>query len=407
MREDEPLEGWLFLAKVRAERELIPYQQRAGGAALGQLAQALAAQPEGKVNYANLSGTLGTYDRVALSEAETAEAQRLFLEAWERGGPGMRYVSDGLLENIALALQPASVPFWRQLLDLSRPRDRTVTSRRTRALAALALLAIVRDDAAAYEAFTEALAHPHEQVRALAAFYLARAYAIPRRTLPEQVEATLLGLATSDRAFAPRFQARAALRSLGRPVPHDDPESAYFLKVLLRGTGVTRTIAVLPHTTLAQLHHAIQAAFDWDADHLYSFYMSADRDDRRYEIRCPELGDDWDFNISSITIVDEGGEETIVLQPPDSGPVADEAPDEEGAGAELCTTTAELGALGLVPKHKFIYFFDYGDSHEFIVTVVGIERRTDDGDYPRVIEARGKAPRQYYSYDDEDDEDET
>jgi hypothetical protein len=144
-------------------------------------------------------------------------------------------------------------------------------------LAALALLAIERDDTGAYAALADALSHPHEQVRALAAFYLAEAYAVPERELPPSVEELLAGLATSDRAFAPRFQARRTLRTLARSVPHDDPE--------------------------------------------------------------------------------------------------------------------------------LIYFFDYGDSHEFVVTVLGIETRADDGDYPRAIEAQGKAPRQYRSWDgDEDDE---
>lgn len=388
MREDEPLEGWLLHAKLRAERGATPYQQRAGGAALDQLAQALTTQPEGKLNYSRLPGSLGPYDRVALSEAETAEAQQLYLQVWERGGAGSSHVAAGLLQGIALALQPASVPFWRQLLDLSRPRDQTATRRRTLALAAMALLAIVRDEAAAYQAITEALAHSHEQVRALAAFYLARAYAIPGRTLPEQVEAALVGQATGDSAFAPRFQARAALRTLGRPVPHDDPELVYFLKVQLRGDRATRTITVLPHNTLAHLHHAIQAAFAWDADHLYSFFMSGDRDERHYAIHCRELDPDGGFSFWPALFPGAQDVAAQLVEP-------------------LDTRSAQVGALGLVPQHQFIYFFDYGDSHQFLVTVLGIETRADDGTYPRLIEAKGKAPRQYHAYEDEDDEDET
>lgn len=407
MRHDEPLEGWLFQAKLRAEREPSPYQRRAGGEALDRLAQALAAQPEGKVNYDKIrGGTISVYATHWFSADEAADAQALYLQVWERGGAGSSHIAEGLLQSIALALQPASVPFWRQLLDLSRPRDQSTTRRRTMALAGLALLAIERDTAEAYAALADALSHPHEQVRALAAFYLAEAYAVPERELPPPVAELLVRLATSDRAFASRFQARAALRTLGRPVPHDDPELIYFLKVQLRGDRATRTLAVLPEHTLSDLHYAIQRAFDWDSDHLYSFYLNG-RDDRLYEIRCPELDPGWDFGVSLMTIVDGRGKEATLELPPADEATAEDEEEEEDEDEALYTTNVQLGALGLVPKHQFIYFFDYGDSHEFVVTVLGIETRADDGDYPRVIEAKGKAPRQYHSWDEDDGDDES
>lgn len=60
-------------------------------------------------------------------------------------------------------------------------------------------------------------------------------------------------------------------------------------------------------------------------------------------------------------------------------------------------------------KHTFLYSFDFGDSHEFDVKVLGMAPR-DAGDYPRLVEARGEAPRQYHGWDDdeelEDDDDE-
>ena len=63
--------------------------------------------------------------------------------------------------------------------------------------------------------------------------------------------------------------------------------------------------------------------------------------------------------------------------------------------------------LGLPLKHKFMYYFDYGDSHQFEIEVVGIEPQAAPGDYPRVIESHGAAPQQYpYAEEDEwDDED--
>lgn len=373
MRSDEPLEGWLFYVRMLDEGESIPRRPGEARKALDLLAATIAAVPEGPVNYNRVRGRVpSVYTNYWLTPDETLDAQRLFFQVWERGGTGSSHVVDGLLQAIALATQPVSIPFWRQLLDLIRPREKAVTERRVMALAALALLAVARNNDEAYAALAEALDHPHEQVRALGAFYLGRAYLESERPLPAPVEATLTEHGANDAAFAPRFQARAALDLLERPVPRDDPELVYFFKVQLRSHRATRTIAALPEDTLSDLHYAIQGAFDWDADHLYSFFMLGSRDEWRYEIRCPELGDGW-------------GDASD-----------DDAPD---------TTSTEIGTLGLVPNHQFIYFFDYGDNHQFVVTVLGIETRADDGEYPRVIEARGKAPRQYRSYDNEDDED--
>ena len=53
-------------------------------------------------------------------------------------------------------------------------------------------------------------------------------------------------------------------------------------------------------------------------------------------------------------------------------------------------------------KHKFLYFFDYGDSHEFEVEVVGIHPQAGPGDYPRVVDQQGKAPPQYHWDDAEE-----
>ncbi|MBX0331303.1 plasmid pRiA4b ORF-3 family protein [Oscillochloris sp. ZM17-4] len=398
MREDEPLEGWLFLVRLIAERGPAP-QLRGSEGALGRLAQAIADQPAGKTNYGAIrGGTFSPYANVTLGPGELAEAQRLFLGVWDRGGAGSSFVMEGLLHSIAMARQPASVPFWQQQLDLSRPRDQSTTRRRTYALAALALLAITEGDTAAYAALSGALTHPHEQVRALGAFYLAKAYAVAAQPMPAPVAAALADLATHDRAFAPRFQARRALRMLGHKAPLDPPDQVYFLKVQLRGDKATRTIAISTGDMLDDLHYAIQRAFGWDADHLYSFFMSGDRSDRRYEIRCPELDDDWGASIRSITIVGKGVEEVIALASSDVAEGADDDDDDD----ELYTSNTQIGALGLVPKHTFIYFFDYGDSHQFTVTVLGVEERTDDGTYPRVVESRGNAPQQYDGYEDEE-----
>jgi hypothetical protein len=413
MRDGDPLEGWLDLVYML---KTIPPQSRGARReardGLNALARAVAQAAGGKVDLDRVRGSvLGRYSGATLSDADVAEAQRLFLALWEQGGSGLSYVLESLLDGLALAMSPASVPFWQQLLDLSRPRDRTTTPRRTYALAALALLAIERDEPRAYEALATALEHPHEQVRGLAAYYLAEAYRIPERSVPEPVAAALTVRAANDRAFAPRFQARMALAVLGLPPVLDPLDRAYLFEVKLRGNSATRVIAAAPQNTLADLHYAIQRAFEWDADHLYSFSMNGKRDDGLYEIECPGMGDDWDFEALQLltlgpdgTLVPIEGADADEEDADDGIELEDEEDDDQGdAAGGLDTTTVPLCALGLTPRHTFLYYFDFGDSHQFDVKMLGTTAR-DAGDYPRLVEAKGEAPRQYHGWEDEDDE---
>jgi len=408
MREQEPLDQWLFYLAMEREGDAPPRERGEKSKALRNLTQVVAETPPGKLDFYKLGGVLfSRYLGGVLTADEAVEAQRLFFEIWERGGQGSNYVLEELLEAIAVARAPQSIPFWKQLLDLSKPRDRGAHQRRTYALAALAFRAIADEDEQAYEALREALRHPHEQVRALAAFYLAQAYAVPERPLPEHVGATLLDVGANDRAFTPRFQARNALYLLGRPILADHPDSVYTLEVRLRGDEAVRTIDALAGNTLSDLHYAIQDAFGWDADHLYSFYMNGVSYDERYEIGLPENDNSLDFDFASLLMMNE----QTIAEPGDEEDDEEEEDDEDDEDDGRYATNTTLGELGLVPKHKFLYYFDFGDSHQFIVTVKKIETREGaaaSDEYPRLVEAKGKAPRQYEMYEDEEllDEDE-
>ena len=59
------------------------------------------------------------------------------------------------------------------------------------------------------------------------------------------------------------------------------------------------------------------------------------------------------------------------------------------------TDEAVLSELGLVKGHRFLYYFDYGDGHQFEIEVTDIRPAAERGKYPRVVESHGKAPRQY------------
>ncbi|MCZ7544435.1 MAG: plasmid pRiA4b ORF-3 family protein [Anaerolineae bacterium] len=72
----------------------------------------------------------------------------------------------------------------------------------------------------------------------------------------------------------------------------------YTLHVALPGTGrVWRKIEMRADQTLQDLHAAIQKAFGWDADHLYSFFMSGRAWDNETEYCMPEGLDPYGYPI--------------------------------------------------------------------------------------------------------------
>jgi hypothetical protein len=134
----------------------------------------------------------------------------------------------------------------------------------------------------------------------------------------------------------------------------DGPVTTYVFKVQFKDAKqIWRKIEVAERQTLHHLHLEIQNAIQWDDDHLYSFFMSNRAWDNDSEFASPNA---------------------------DDGPHADEV---------------TLGELGLKPKQKFLYLFDYGDEHQFEVEVVEVRPNAQPGRYPKLIDSRGEAPEQY------------
>ncbi|GEM_PF-1569175 len=53
--------------------------------------------------------------------------------------------------------------------------------------------------------------------------------------------------------------------------------------------------------------------------------------------------------------------------------------------------------LNLRMKQSILYIFDYGDEHRFEVKLAGTNPDAPkDIQYPRVLEKKGRAPRQYF-----------
>ena len=372
-RNDDPLETWLLYATEplpAAHMRVLQDQLRQG---LDNLA-AMLDDPDPKRRRLTESG-ISSFRVAPLRAGDVSRAQELYRRVYTAGGNGVNWVQEGLLGALGLTADPGAVPFWVEVLELNRPREQFAPTRRRFAVAALAFLAIRRGEPAAYETL-RALARrfPNPDVRALAVEYLKRAYLEADRPVPPEVLDEMRAIATEDTAFTPRFQARRFLQAVDAPLPLDNPGGAYAFKVKFKyAKRIYRTIELRSEQTLADLSNAFQYAINWDNDHLYSFYMTGKRDDRRYEIPLtdPEAG----FGMF-----------------PFAPQLAAEEDDAEGP---LLAGAAVIGELGLPLKHKFMYFFDYGDSHEFEVEVVGIRREAAPGEYPRVVDAGGKAPPQY------------
>jgi hypothetical protein len=214
----------------------------------------------------------------------------------------------------------------------------------------------------------------------------------------------------------------------------------YTFHVTIPGYGrMWRKVELAAGQTLEDLHFAIQNAFDFDADHLYSFFMSGKAWDTDSEYTLPEGADPWGGMIEAEEDEDfEEAEESQDLQAEDGAAQApglaspfDEATlhallgdnvsledlqakgqammnelfgGEDEVERDVRETTLE--SLALKPKQEFMYLFDYGDEWRFKVRVQAVNAKApDDVEYPRLVESMGEAPRQYPDYDEDEDED--
>ena len=138
---------------------------------------------------------------------------------------------------------------------------------------------------------------------------------------------------------------------------------------------VRRTIAVRSGQTLVDLHYALQAAFDWDDAHLYSFWLGGKfwaRDGTEYTHPFAIENDPfagWDLPISKPGR--KSGEQ-------------------------------RLDRLELTKGQRIAYLFDFGDEWRVHLTLRQITA-DDGGKYPRLLESVGEAPPQYPEEADEED----
>ena len=135
-------------------------------------------------------------------------------------------------------------------------------------------------------------------------------------------------------------------------------QQTYVFKAELVGyPGVRRTITVRDDMTLVDLHYALQSAFGWDDDHLYSFWLDGSfwaSDDGHYM---------HPYHAASV-------------DPP---------------GKSAC---ARLNELDLAEGRRIAYEFDF--EREWRVLLQLSEIRAEAGSaVARCIEREGTAPPQY------------
>lgn len=149
-------------------------------------------------------------------------------------------------------------------------------------------------------------------------------------------------------------------------------KQAYVFIAQLDGwPGVRRSIAVGADQTLADLHDGLQAAFDWDDDHLYTFWLD---------------GKFWSRD----------GTEYV-------HPVGLEFNPFEGWGLPTAkprgkSAAVRLSRLRLTKGQRIAYLFDFGDEWRVHLTLRQIVA-ADGAPYPRILESVGEAPPQYPDYD--------
>ncbi|HSO51268.1 MAG TPA: plasmid pRiA4b ORF-3 family protein [Actinomycetes bacterium] len=129
------------------------------------------------------------------------------------------------------------------------------------------------------------------------------------------------------------------------------------------GRGIWRELELAVDQTLAELGECILAAFGFEDDHLWSFFLS---------------GRPWDRASEYARLPDP--------------PVGDR---KRGV---------RVGAAP--PREEFLFLFDYGDEWHFGVRLVRTGEVEPGARYPRVVASQGQAPPQYLDLDEEDDWDE-
>jgi hypothetical protein len=156
----------------------------------------------------------------------------------------------------------------------------------------------------------------------------------------------------------------------------------FIFKVKLKhDKRVWRKIEILGSQTLDDLHKAIQEAYGFDDDHLYSYFMSGKAwDHSDFEYYHPDAAPRTPIDKKMRTLMSM---------------IRGSYPEPR-----LPATKMRVQSLNLKPKRKFLYLFDYGDQWQFEVEFIK-EGTSEKTHYPRIIDLRRESPQQYTDWDEE------
>ena len=131
---------------------------------------------------------------------------------------------------------------------------------------------------------------------------------------------------------------------------------------------ISRIIEIEDKETLYDLHLHIQDLFNWDNDHMFSFYLGEELYDRDNEYSGNPLGEHLGSSY--------------------------------GKQSKSAAKT-ELRDLDLPMGFSFWYLFDYGDEliHQVIVEKIR-EKKPEESGFPKLIERKGEDPLQYGVFED-------
>ena len=150
----------------------------------------------------------------------------------------------------------------------------------------------------------------------------------------------------------------------------NDHPRVFRLEVRLESLGprrfdstISRTFEIEGTDSLYDLHMVIQRGFDWDNDHMFSFFLSDRIWDKQNEYSANPLGEHMPSSFGDIS----------------------------KAAAET-----EIGDLELEKGSVFKYLFDYGDEIVHNIEVVEIyENKDPETVFPQLVRSIGEAPDQY------------